>query len=454
MVEDQKPNGGSASHGGGASLYDAGLRTLSSALIERFVLARAMGLTHGGKRDVYGVLGYDDTVTPAQYRDRYARGGIAKRIINAMPMAVWRGDGEVVETDDPENQTAFEQAWWQLNDQLKVWSTLQRAHILASLGGFSAILLGAAGDFTTPLPRGKPGGLLYLRPIGGGVVSSTSSQRGQVPVTDSDIQVKDWVEDVKDARFGLPLSYQLKNPNLSQNFNTTMLTKSVHWTRIVHVPAPGFVDDEVFGPPGLEAVWNYLLDLDKVSGGGAEAFWLRANAGTQIDVDKKMALAMANDPASVEAELADLREQAEAYAHQMTRMIRTRGVNINQLGSDVADFSGPQDAVLTLIAGTSGIPKRILTGSEMGELASGQDRDNWNDQVNDVRTSYAHPIVLRPFIERLITYGYLPKPVEWQPRWPQQGAMSDKEKIDGAKVLISLNDHGERVVTGDEVREF
>lgn len=427
--------------------HEVQLRAAASAIVERFILARSMGMTHAGKRDVYGVLGYDETVTAAQYRDRYRRGGIAKRVVDAYPNAVWRGDGEVIEDEDVDVETEFEKQWWELNDQHRVWSMLQRTHVLASLGSFATILIGAQGDLASPLPTGKPGTILYLRPIGGGVINESSDRKATASTTDANIMIDTWDEDTKSKRFGLPLTYQLKNNNFT-------VPPRVHWTRLVHVPAPGFLDDDVFGPPCLEDVWNYLIDLDKVSGGGAEAFWMRANAGTQFDIDKKMT--MNPDPKQAEAELVRMQEQIDAYVHQMSRVFRTRGVNVNQLSSDVADFSGAQDAILTLIAGTKGIPKRILTGSEMGKLASEQDSDNWNDQVKDCRTSYAHPVILRPFIERLIEYGYLVKPVEWQPKWPETGAMSDEEKISAAKNMVALNDNklGDRVVTVNEVREF
>lgn len=428
------------------------LKSLSNTLTERFLLARAMGMTHGGKRDIYNVLGYDDVISWQQYKDRYDRGGIAARILNAYPSAVWRGEGEIIEDEDPKKETEFEKQWWDLNDQLNIWSTFQRAHVLSSIGSFSVILIGAPGDLSTELPKGRPGGILYLRPIGGGVVQDTSSHQKRsdslTPTLDANVAVKEWDEDSRSRRFGLPISYNLKFNNFSQKNSQ----RPVHWSRIIHIPSFGFVDDDVFGPPGLQDVWNYLLDLDKVVGGGAEAFWMRANAGLHLNVDKDTTFSA--NPAERDAELESMRNQAEQYAHQMVRMIRTRGVDIEQLGSDVADFSDPTDSIITLISGTKAIPKRILTGSEMGQLASEQDRDNWNDAVDDVRTSYAHPVIVRPFIERLIQYGYLLKPSEWRTKWPESGAMSDVEKLDAATKMISLNDHGERVIEGNEVREF
>jgi hypothetical protein len=93
-------------------------------------------------------------------------------------------------------------------------------------------------------------------------------------------------------------------------------------------------------------------------------------------------------------------------------------------------------------------------GSEMGQLASEQDRDNWNDQVKDCRTGYAHPTILRPFVNRLIDNGYLSKPAQWQPTWPDEAAMSEPEKIVAGEMMAKLNDHGVIIVTSAEVREF
>ena len=423
-------------------------RAAANALADRLVWAKMLGMTHAGKRDVYGVLGYDELITAKQYRDRYARGGIAGRVIDALAKAAWRGDGDLFEDEDPEVETPFEKDWDALNEQHDVWSTLCRAHIQASLASFSVILIGAVGRLDTPLPKGKPGAVLYVKPFGGGIVNPQQPRASTASgAVDADVIVDKWDEDSESPRFGKPLTYLLKRTN----FITPGEDRPVHWTRMVHVPAIGFLDDDIYGPPGLEDVWNYLIDLDKVVGGGAEAFWLRANQGTHLNVDKKMTFANAGDR---EAELARLAEQADKYAHQQTRMLRTTGVDVKALGSDVADFKNPMDALVTLIAGTKGIPKRILTGSEMGQLASEQDRDNWNDQVKDCRKGYALPTVLRPFVNRLIEYGYLTKPKQWEPMWPDEEAMSEPEKMAAAKGMAETNDHGSIIFTSAEIREY
>ena len=427
---------------------------VETAVFARLQVSRLMGRTHEGARDVNGVLGYDDVVTTQQYRDWYARGGIAGRCVDLIPKAVWQGDGELIEDQDPEVTTQFEQAWYDLNDKHQIWSTLQRAHIQAENCSFSVLLIGAGGDWTQELPRARvTKDLLYIEPFGGGVASDQTGARKATVATGADVMIAEWDENVRSERFGQPIAYRLKRTN----FVSAEFEKPVHWTRVIHIPAEGFVDDKVFGPPALEGVWNYLQDLVKCVGGGSETSWLAGYPGMHMDIDKDMAwpgLTPELQAANAQAQIDAMKAKAEEYKHQLTRWLMTRGVEVKMLQGKAVDFSANADTLITLIAGTRGIPKRILVGSERGELASGQDRQNFADIVNYCRTSYAHPIILRPFIERLIQYNYLPKPKEWVPKWPESGGMSFTEKIGAAKTMAELNDHGQKVVKENEIREF
>ena len=415
----------------------AEIRAAASVLIERMQFMRQAGISFKGERDLYDVLGYDRLLTPQDYRDRYARGGVTKRIVEAFPKATWRGGWEVIEDENPTTETEFEKAWNEMFLRLSIGPRLQRADILAGLSTFSVILLGSsvAGDLSSPLPKGSPEQLAFLAPfIGGGDGRSTQLNSG------ADCTIQSYVEDVKDSRFGLPLTYQLRRTN----FAAPMLATPVHWSRIIHI-AEGCLEDDVFGIPVLESVWNLLDDLDKVTGGGAEAFWLRANQGIQLDVNKDINL--------TEPDREALRAQADEYKHNISRMMRTRGVTVNTLGSDVANFANPADAILTQISGAKGIPKRILTGSEMGELASSQDRDNWKDQINGRQTEYVAPFIIRPLVDRLIKYGYLPEPKDYQVIWPHIQTLSEQEKADGAAKWATVVVGGQPVFLPEEIRD-
>ena len=420
-------------------------RAASTDLLDRFRWARSMGATFGGARDIYNVLGYDRELTIRNYRERYARGGIAKRIVDVFPNATWRGLMEIIEDEDPKVRTEFEQAWGDIDTKHQLQAKLHRVDKLSTLSTYAILLIGAPGELDTELPKGTPDKLLYFTPfIGGG-----GSPRRQTTTTlgfDADATIASYEEDPKNSRFGLPKTYQIKRIDVG----SPAYSKPVHWSRVIHV-AEGCLDNDVEGVPALEVVWNLLDDLEKVTGGGAEAFWLRANQGMHIDIDKDMPLADAKE------EKESLKEQADLYKHQIQRMMRTRGVEITSLGSDVANFDNPADAILTQIAGAKGIPKRILTGSEMGELASSQDRENWRDQVIGRQKGYAGPYIVRPLIERMIVYGYLPEPANgirgYEVKWPNISIMTEEERSAGAASWSTTASPEGQVFTNAEIRD-
>ena len=348
--------------------------------------ARRVGILFNNKRDTYATLGYDKALSILHYRDRYERGGIAERIIDSYPFATWSGGARVVESPNPDTETAFERATRLLFDQLDVWDKFQRAHVLASLGHYSVIYIGAQGDPTTDLTT-LPGPLkiAYLKPL-----------------AESDAWIESWIDgddQRTNPRYGLPAYYNL---TVRTSYGAARIVK-VHWTRVIHV-AEGTLDSDLFGRPRLRACWNYLVDLDKVVGAGAEAAWKRMDAGLQVDVDPTVELN--------EDDEARMDEELQAYEHDVSRMIRTRGTKINPLSAQAQSFGPNADSLVKLICATTGIPYRILTGSERGQLASTQDRFNWSDRINELRRGFATKLI-RDFIKRLIDGKALPKPAGW-----------------------------------------
>jgi hypothetical protein len=431
----------------------AEMRQAASALLQRIQFFKSHGISYGGVRDLYDILGYDRNVTTSQYRERYLRGGIAGRIVDAPVNATWRGTVEILEDRDPHENTKFEQAWRDLDMRLSVQSKLWRVDKLSQLSNFAVLIIGAgqgeAGSLALELPKGKrQEDVTYISAYsgGGGPVGEHALHR--TVSDDVDVTILEYEIDQTSERFGLPKTYQLRRTELS---GVLGFQREVHWTRVVHI-ADGCLFDDVFGVPALERVWNLLDDLDKITGGGAEAFWLRANQGLHLDIAKDMVLPEA------EAAKEALMKEAEDYKHQLTRWLRTRGVSVDVLGSDVANFAGPADAVLTQIAGAKAIPKRILTGSEMGELASSQDRDNWKDQVNGRQSQYAGPYILRRLVDRLVEHGYLPPPLkgprDYEVVWPHIEVLTESEKAQGAAQWAGVNStQGNPVFTSAEIRD-
>lgn len=402
---------------------------LAADILDRVGYARRAGLTYDGKRDLYDALGYSTKLTAEALRGRYERGDVAARIVEAYPKETWEGGGpQLIEDQDPNVLTPWEEAWEEFAKRLMLWSTLKRADILAGLGAYSAVLLGAAGELSTPLP--KLNGLddvLYLAPYG-----------------PDEVAVSEWVGDSADSRFGLPQVYKLKRKTSSVAATGSNADRLVHWTRVLHV-ADNLLDDRVTGHPLLERVWNRLDDLDKVVGGGAEAFWQRVNAGTIFSVDKDVSLA--------DDKLAALRSQAEEFAHGMRRTIAARGFEAKQLDSDVSTFGDQVSSIMSLVSGATGIPQRILLGSERGELASTQDAEAWTDRIAERRRDFGEPLIVQ-LLTRLAEHGAFELPEEYEIRWPEYEEMNAEQKATVATKWAKLNkDAGETVVTGAEIRE-
>lgn len=420
MVDEQPDSGG---------FFD-GVRFAASELLSRFRFAGQAGITFGGKRDIYKVLGYKRNLFPADYRERYERDGVAARIVDAYPNDTWRGGADLVEDEDPETLTEFEESWSEMAERLKVWSIFERADILAGLGRYAVIVIVAPGEPDTPLPKNlTPEDIKKLQPY-----------------SEEDAVIATYDEDPKSERFGYPIFYTVQRVSNTQTKNGVR----VHYSRVIHI-ADGLLDDNIFSIPRLKKPWNRLDDLEKVQGGGSEAFWIRANQGTQFNLDKDFKWpASPTERATAQQQM---RDDIEEFVHGISRVIRTKGMNVETLGSDVADFSKPADSLYTTLSAITGIPKRILMGSERGELASTTDKTTWDQRVADRRLKYAGPYVIKEFVQRLVDHGALPE-VEYEIKWLESQDLDDNARADLANKWANVNKAmGETVVTGGEIRD-
>jgi hypothetical protein len=200
----------------------------------------------------------------------------------------------------------------------------------------------------------------------------------------------------------------------------------------------------------LEKIWNDLDDLEKVKGGGAEAFWKRADGGRQFDLDPTLD---AGEP-----ELKELKEEIERYEHAQKKTLTTRGVKVNNLGSDVADFSPQVTSIISLISAATGIPQRVLMGSEQGKLAAKQDRASWDNQITDRQEDECEARMARPLFDYLIKIGVLPEPQDgpgaYEIKFSSIRTMDDEQRAAIANNWASLNKPNmPPVVLPDEIRE-
>lgn len=407
----------------------------TASLLRRTGSFTRAGVTFGGARDLYAVLGYKTDLEYADYVARYNRGGIAKRIVDAPAKATWRLQPFIEEANSLGEETAFEKEWKKLALRLNLFHYIERVDKLASLGKYSVMVLGAgSGSLEQPLVNIEgPQNLFFVSVF-----------------SEDNAEVNAYISDPANPRFGLPEMYTIdfsSDLTLPGKSVVSPLRKKVHHSRVIHV-AENLLENDIIGRPRLEAVWNHLDDLDKVTGGAAESFWMMANRGIHLNLEDGTEL----DPDDEKK----LEDEVEEYQHNLRRMIMTRNMQLTPLGGKDVDPRGAADVLISLIAGTSEIPKRILLGSESAELASTQDRANWNERIIERQQSYGGPRILRPIIDRFIDIKALPDPVSYGIAWPDLSALSKREQAEvalraGAAVR---NFTGQDIVSKEEARDM
>ena len=362
-------------------------QALASAILDRTMFAHRAGLQFDGERDVFSALGYRQTLQFTDYQAKYDRDPVAARIIDAPPAATWRNQPEVVDDDDPEKVTPFEEAWQSLEKRLRIYHRLERLDRMTGIGRYGALLIGLRDQPLTDQEATSvsgPDDVLFLSPY-----------------AECAAHIDEYDGDPQSERFGRPWMYTLQ---INAEGKRTDIPGSLrtHHSRIIHV-VENPLEDDVFGRPRLQNVFNLLDDLLKVVGGSGETYWLEARRGLHANFH-------ADAKPLAPADQEKLKDQIDEYVNNMRRVIRTQGMDLKTLGGSVSNPQGPFDVIMKLVSVATGIPIRILTGSERGELASTQDDGNWASRIEERQLHFAEPMILRPLIDRLIELRALPEP--------------------------------------------
>lgn len=384
----------------------------NSLLADRATLARSIGMQYDGRRDVYAAAGYPQTLDYDDYNGAYKRQDIARRIVGAKPAETWRLQPSVLDgaqVEDGKDDTEFAKAVAMLAEgtdledihdtRLNLWQVLHRLDRVSGIGRYGVLYLGIRDgkEPHEPLERGTAGGvqdLLYMSVYGEGAAALDTLDT-----------------DPSSPRFGLPEFYRL-----TAKAGDGVATKEIraHWTRCVHV-AEDVDEDDLYGTPRLEACWNRLVDLLKIMASSGEAAWRLSNPGYSISAGEGKRLPVD------EAALTELQGQIEDFIDGLTRYLLLEGLEPQAIEGAIQDPTGLVTINVALVSAATGIPQRILLGSERGELASQQDERNWTAQIETRQVNHVQPGIVLPVIGRLIYAGVLPRPtsgtvsIKWAP---------------------------------------
>lgn len=385
-----------------------------SEIVSRAEFASKMGISFNGQRDLYEVFGYKRDIAFADNYAKWQRQDIAKAIIDRPIKTTWRGPVRLLETKDAED-TPFEKAWETLYDRLKLKSNFVRVDKLTGLGRYGLLLLGFS-DVSSPEVWKKEAPakvtLVYVKCF---------SEQTAI--------VAEYETDPKNPRYGQPKFYSLTIKNdISQS------AIIVHYSRVLHITEDSM--DGIEGTPRLEAVFNRLDDLEKLVGGSAEMYWKGARPGYQAKIDPDFTLGATAEAA--------LHTQIDEYEHNLRRILTNQGIDLKELGGQISDPKSHVEIQLMMISAVTNIPKRILIGSEMGELASSEDNQQWLTFIQSRREEFAEPEIIRPFVDMCIEKGILPKPAtgKYDIAWMDLFSPSDKEKSDVGRIrAAALKDY-------------
>lgn len=360
----------------------------TSTLVSRSALANQLGVGFNGKRDYYEIFGYPLEVTYDTLYNLYDRDGLSSRAGDGIAEESWRKppivkDGDAVlnasEPTPEDKQTDFLKKLAEFDKTHHIYSLLMECDKMLAYSRYAGIFIGAPGNANTEL-TGKPK-IAYLEEL----------DEGSMTVASNDT-------DKTSERYGMPTMYSI-------TFADERTAVSAHWTRVIHFREGKEKGSRCYGKPRLRKALNYLLDLQKVVGGSSESFWLLIRKGLALVAREGVDM-----PQPGTAEYTALQDEIEEYEHQLRRTLRLRGVDIQDLGSEVPVAEGQFRLLLSALAGTLKTPQRIIIGSEAGQLASSQDDKNFSDVVSSRLTNFCYPMMATPFIQRMIDLGTLPEP--------------------------------------------
>jgi len=384
-------------------------------------MGQMLGLSHEGKRDLYDIYGYPESLAGTagfELMYRYSRReGIANRLTFGVAKTCWRDGFEVFSSHDDEAEQVIE------DELLKLFKAglnkkIEAADILNRIGRMSVLYVGVPDGSDNPK---EPLGVVAGNP------DAMLDKLFFIPYAYDGVEISSQVTDVTDPRFGLPEFYSLTRQSRGDtNKDTSVNALVVHWSRVIHLNENA-LDSDIEGMGALEPVFNRILDIDKATGGASEAYFRNAKGKIAFEIDPKFAssaLTKGSDGKTA------LQEGAEKFTNEYQDWIATAGGTVKAIDTP---HHTPLDTVkvaLWGIAAESGYPLRVLTGEGSGQLAGSEDQLAVNQITRDRQRGPCTGWLVRLF-EILQQAGMLKDlPEGYEIRFPVQEAATEKQKAE------------------------
>jgi hypothetical protein len=380
----------------------------------------SFGVSPDGKRNYNQLFGYGETLAYTDYKGMYKRGGIANTVVAKLPKSCWRelpkiknGDSEVLEDE------------LLLLKKAKFFKAMERADIANRIGSFSVLFIGVPDGLAPDLPIGTANKDNFA-----GLYFNVYEEDG--------IEVVEWDRDPASPRYNKPLMYTLHTTvNSSSKLKGNLTSINVHYSRVIHL-AEGSLSNSLEGCSSLEAPWNALTDKEKVRGSSGESYYRGARQKLALEVNEGAKISMDKDAKAA------LKENVENFQNGFEDTLRLNNMKANMLQPSVASPRDPFDVCVEEVAGTTGIPIRILTTKAGGSVTGSEDKATWNALVNDRQDHECTPWLLDS-LSVLNEAGILDLPGNAEIEWAPQSSLSEKEAAETSKLKAEAF---EKVTTG------
>lgn len=306
----------------------------------------------------------------------YKHVGLYRVIVDKPAQDIWdQGWNLDLEPPDPRLEADVED----VDRRAGIKQALKRATIWARRDGKAYIILrlrDGTGD-----PSLQPRGVR-------GVVKAQPVPRHRV----TDVRFA-----VEGDRAGEPEAYQVLRKNRG---NGTDEPTWYHWQRVIQVIQHPDEDDDDEGISVLSWQLRDSQSFENVKWGAAESYYRYGAPLYAVHIDKEVSFDPDEDGKALETKL-------DALRNNHTQKAWFKGATIEAVtGSSRINEPGPYGALfMDALAGGAQIPKRELTGSEAGALASaGWDEKRYFNHILNDREDFGEPLI-RSWYRRLDEWG-------------------------------------------------
>lgn len=393
------------------------------------------------RRDYEEACGYIEDITFEDYYATYDRVDIATRIVETYPDYTFIQSPEIFEKASATSYTGFEKDWNAFCLDNSPFAELRKLDIVSGIGRFGVMVIGINDGKTLDQP---------LAPM-----TATATKKRTImyhrSFNEGEVKIVEFDTNRASVRYGQPVVYEItpgknkteetvritpldhKDPDPSKSANPFNTPFRVHYTRTIHF-ADNALCGNVYGVERLRRVFNRMTDIIKIVGGSAEMFWQGAFSGISFEMDSE---AQVSDPDKLR-----MKQDIDNYINRLQRTLLLQGVKANPLSPTIASPKDHLDVQLTMASIATRIPKRILSGSEMGKLSSTQDAETWDTQIKTRRENQAGPYLVRPYVKFCITNGVVRPPTSgrFTMSWPKLNSVPITDRGRSAEYFTTALD--------------